>query len=107
MSTNMIILIIILTALITFGLRLVPFVLFGGKKEIPQKVNYLGEKLPYAVMASLVVYCLKGVGPADLRGSVITLLSVAVVVWIHLMKKNMILSIAVGTIFYMILVHIF
>ncbi|MGN0428009.1 MAG: branched-chain amino acid transporter permease [Agathobacter sp.] len=107
MSANTVILIIVLTALITFGLRLAPFLLFGGKKEISPKIKYLGEKLPYTVMATLVVYCLKGIGPSDAVGSLITLGAVAVVVAVHLWKKNTILSIAVGTIFYMILVHIF
>lgn len=107
MSSNSVILIIILTALITFGLRLIPFVLFGGKNKVSPTIQYLGDKLPYAVMAALVVYCLKGVGPSDITGSIITLISVGVVVLVHLWKRNTILSIAVSTIFYMILVHIF
>lgn len=36
-------------------------VCFGGKKGVPRLVAALGETLPPAIMAALVVYCLKSV----------------------------------------------
>ena len=50
--------IILVTAVCTLITRLIPFVLFGGNKEMPKAVNYLGAILPPAIMATLVVYCL-------------------------------------------------
>ena len=46
--------IILVTAVCTLITRLVPFALFGGKKEMPKAVNYLGVILPPAIMATLV-----------------------------------------------------
>lgn len=37
-----------------------PFLIFGEKGETSAVISYLGRVLPYAVMAMLVVYCLKG-----------------------------------------------
>ena len=43
----------------TFLERALPFLLFGGR-DVPKIVKYLGRILPMAVMATLVVYCLRG-----------------------------------------------
>ena len=53
-------LVIALIALVTFFTRLLPFVLFPEGKETPPYVRYLGKVLPFAIIAMLVVYCLKG-----------------------------------------------
>ena len=45
---------IALAALCTFATRAVPFALFGGKKEVPPVVNYLGKVLPAAIIATLI-----------------------------------------------------
>ena len=45
------------------GNPLVPFLLFGGKRQLPELIRYLGTVLPPAIMAVLIVYCLKGVTP--------------------------------------------
>ena len=50
---------ILVCALCTQITRWLPFLLFGGKKEVPRLVRYLGTILPAAIMAVLVVYCLK------------------------------------------------
>ena len=54
------ILIVAVTALVTIAVRLLPFAVFG-KRPLPRAVVYLGRVLPPAIMAALVVYCLKGV----------------------------------------------
>ena len=54
-------LVIAVCALVTLALRALPFVCFGGKHGIPRRIVRLGSALPPAIMAALVVYCLKGV----------------------------------------------
>ena len=46
---------IAVAALCTFATRVAPFLLFNGKKPIPPIVRYLGETLPPAVIALLVI----------------------------------------------------
>ena len=53
--------IIAVAAIVTLFIRAIPFVLFGGKREVPATVTYLGEVLPPAIMVILVVYCVKGI----------------------------------------------
>lgn len=99
------ILLIAVVALVTMGLRFLPFFVFGGGKETPKFISYLGKYLPYAIMGMLVVYCLKGVSFVNAPYGVPELLGVATVVGLHLWKRNTLLSIAGGTVLYMILVQ--
>ena len=92
--------VVAVAAACTFVTRAAPFVAFGGKREVPQLVRYLGQVLPPAVMAVLIVYCLKGVRPG-----VPELLSITVVAGLHLWKRNNLLSIGLGTVCYMLLVQ--
>ena len=48
-------------AAVTILLRFLPFLIFGGKKEIPGYITYLSGVLPYAIMGMLVMYCLRNV----------------------------------------------
>jgi branched-subunit amino acid transport protein AzlD len=107
MKTSTILLMILIPALITFLLRLTPFVLFGGKKEISPFVKRIGEKLPYSIMAALIIYCLKGVRTGVNPENTVTIVSVIVVAVVHLWRKNTILSIFVGTVCYMVLLRVF
>lgn len=105
-STVTSILIIAVTALVTFITRALPFVLFSNKRRLPKKLLYLGTYLPLAVMAVLVVYCFKD---SLFTGTSILLaqgLAVAAVVILHVIKRNNLLSIGAGTIIYMILIRI-
>lgn len=96
---------ILICALCTQITRWLPFLLFGGKKEIPGLVRYLGTVLPAAIMAVLVVYCLKGATPLTYPYGLPELISVALVVVLHLWKGNTLASIALGTVCYMALVQ--
>lgn len=97
--------IILISALITFTLRAVPYVFFGTRKEIPLWVDDLGKMLPAAIMATLVVYTLKDVLLFDhtlwalFGGTVAT-------VGTHLWKRMTILSILIGTIVYMLVLRV-
>lgn len=98
--------IIAVAAIVTFIIRAIPFVAFGGKREVPITVTYLGKVLPPAIMVILVIYCIKGIHLLSGSHGIPELLSIAVVTALHVWKRNTLLSIAVGTSFYMILVQV-
>lgn len=85
--------------------RWLPFWLFPENKEPPAIVTYLGRVLPAATMGLLVVYCLKGVSRTNAPHGIPELISVAVVAVLHRWKGNVLLSIAGGTVLYMVLVQ--
>ena len=85
--------------------RWLPFWLFPENKEPPAIVTYLGRVLPAATMGLLVVYCLKGVSWTSAPHGIPELISVAVVAALHRWKGNVLLSIAGGTVLYMVLVQ--
>lgn len=89
-----------------FFTRVIPFLFFPKGKEIPPAIQYLGRVLPPAVIGMLVIYCLKGVSFASLSQWVPELIAVAVVILLHLWKRNNMLSIGVGTLLYMYLVQV-
>ena len=95
---------IVVMAIITMALRLTPFIMFS--KNTPKSILYLGDVLPYAIMAMLTVYCLKDTdffGPSHGIPEIIAVLLVAV---LHRWKHNMLISILSGTICYMLLVQL-
>lgn len=92
-------------AAVTFLTRALPFLLFDRGGHPPKLVLYLGRVLPPAIIAMLIVYCLRGVSFAGLESWLPPLVSVALVVVLHLWKHNNLLSIFGGTIFYMALVQ--
>ncbi len=96
---------IAVAALCTFATRVAPFLLFNGKKPIPSMIRYLGEMLPPAVMALLIVYCVKNVNWLAAPHGAPELLCIAVVALLHVWKRNNLLSIGVGTVLYMFLIQ--
>ena len=99
------ILIIAVCALCTFLERALPFLIFGSR-PVPGVIKYLGKILPMAVMATLVVYCLKGISFTAVGTFLPELISLAVVVLLHLWRHNTFLSIVAGTACYMVLVQL-
>lgn len=93
-------------ALVTAALRFLPFVVWNGKRGIPAKIVRFGKVLPYAIMGMLVIYCLKGISFAEPAGFLPELIAGAVVVLLHVWKRNTLLSIICGTVFYMLLVQV-
>lgn len=86
--------------------RFLPFLLFPAGKPTPKYIQYLGTALPPAVFGLLVVYCLKGVNLFAASHGIPELLSIAAVAGLHLWKRQMLLSIAGGTLCYMLLVQL-
>lgn len=97
--------IISVVAICTLLTRALPFWVLGGKREVPEVVKYLGKALPPAIMAILVVYCLKGVSIFAGSRGIPELIAIGLVVVLHLWKRNTLLSIGAGTVFYMVLVQ--
>ena len=99
---------IITIAMVVLGTaltRFLPFPLFPAGKPTPKYIRYLGKVLPPAVFGLLVVYSLKDVNLFAGSHGVPEAISVALVAALHLWKRNMLLSIAGGTICYMALVQ--
>ena len=92
-------------ALVTAALRFLPFLLFGGGRKTPKTVEKLSRTLPSAVMAMLVVYCLKGIRFDSLDAFLPELLSALAVAVLHLWRRSTLLSIVGGTLLYMLLVQ--
>ena len=86
--------------------RFLPFLLFPAGRTPPSYVQYLGKVLPSTIFGMLVVYCLKDVSLLGGDHGLPEFLSIAIVVALHLWKGQMLLSIAGGTIFYMMLVQL-
>lgn len=87
-------------------LRAFPFIVFGGKRDVPKIIQYLGGVLPTSIMVVLVVYCLRNMEFGNMSGYMPSIIASVVVVFLHAWKKNILLSILLGTICYMFLVQV-
>ncbi|MBQ9264841.1 MAG: branched-chain amino acid transporter permease [Clostridia bacterium] len=105
MTVQQRIIIIAIAALATQITRFLPFVAFPSGKPTPKYVQYLGRALPPAMFGLLVVYCLKNTSFLTGSHGLPEAISVLAVVALHLWKKQMLLSIAGGTLCYMLLVQ--
>lgn len=85
--------------------RFLPFLIFSSKKPTPAFVQYLGKALPAAIFGMLVVYCLKNVNVLGKSHGLPELLAILVTIGLHLWKRQMLLSIAGGTVCYMVLLQ--
>jgi branched-subunit amino acid transport protein AzlD len=85
--------------------RFLPFIIFPAGKPTPKYIQYLGKVLPAAVFGLLVIYCLKNVSIFSGSHGIPELIAIAVVIGLHLWKRQMLISIAGGTVCYMLLVQ--
>ena len=90
---------------VTFLTRALPFLLFDRGEKPPRVVLYLGRVLPPAIIAMLIVYCVRGVTFSAPAGWVPTLLAGLAAVLLHLWKGNDLISIFGATGLYMVLVQ--
>lgn len=86
--------------------RYVPFLIFSSKRPTPGFIQYLGKALPSAIFGMLVIYCLKNVNVLGKSHGLPELIAIPVTIALHLWKKQMLLSIAGGTVCYMLLVQL-
>ena len=106
MTVSQQVIIIAMVALGTMLTRFLPFILFPAGKPTPKYIQYLGKALPGAVFSLLVVYCLKNVSLTGGNHGLPELIGILITVGLHLWKRQMLLSIAGGTVAYMLLVQL-
>ena len=95
-----------LCSLATVLTRSLPFLVFGARHRSPAIIQYIGKALPGAIFGMLVVYCLKDVSLLSYSFGIPELIGIVTVIAIHLWRRNMLLSIASGTVVYMLLVQL-
>jgi len=100
--------IIILACIVagTMITRFLAFILFPENKEKPQLVSYLSTTVPAAMMGLLTVYCLRNVSFFSGNHAIPEIMAIGSIVVLHLWKKNVLISIVLGTVIYMILLHV-
>lgn len=96
---------VLIAAAVTIMSRLAAFIVFK-KGRTPAFITWLGRQLPGAVMAMLLVYCLKDISFSGAGGFVPALAGVIVTSAVHIWKKQMMLSICAGTAVYMLLLNL-
>lgn len=106
MTTFELICTIAIAALVTLSVRALPFLLFPVGKQPPAFISWMGRQLPRAVMAMLVIYCLKDVSFAQMPWGIPALAGVAITAGLHVWKKQMVISICGGTVAYMLLLRL-
>jgi branched-subunit amino acid transport protein AzlD len=99
------ILMITVIAVCTFATRLFPFAVFGRGQQPSGLVKYLGKSLPAAVIAILIVYCIKTINFAVISTFAPQFIAIAIVIALHIWKRNNLISIGIGTVIYMVLVQ--
>lgn len=98
-------LLLLVMAAVTLLTRALPFLLFDRGGQVPGWITYLGKVLPPAIMALLVVYCLRNVEFLTGSHGLPELIGVAAAALLHLWKGNTMLSIFGATALYMVLVQ--
>lgn len=104
MPIDYIFLVIFLMALITFSFRVFPFYFIEFIKH-NLMVVYAGKILPAAIMLILVVFSLKNVNFSNQVYDTQEIGASLFVALIHLWKRNVFLSIVLGTFVYALLSH--
>ena len=106
MSNIQFILTIAVCAAATMLTRFLPFLVFGSRGgKVPEVVEYLGHVLPAAIFGMLIVYCLKGVSLTSGSHGIPEAIAIGVTVALHKWKHQTLVSIAGGTLCYVLLVQ--
>ena len=105
MTFNQIIVTILAMAMATILTRFLPFILFANR-ESSSYIKYLGNILPYSVIALMVVYTLKDVSIISRPWALPEIITLSYIAVIQIIKRNNLFSMISGTILYMFLVQI-
>jgi len=97
---------VMIVAAVTLMTRAISFLLFPAGKQAPAFITWMARQLPRAVMAMLVIYCLKDVELTSAPYGIPALLGVGVTAALHLWKRQMMISIVGGTAVYMVLIRL-
>lgn len=105
MTTIEILITIAIVAIVTFATRSLPFAIFNTQKGLPPYIRYLNTVLPTAIIAMLVIYCLKDVNPIRYPYGLPELISLVFLTIVHRRFKKILISIGGSTALYMFLVQ--
>lgn len=105
LTTPQVLIIMLCVCIGTFATRGLPFLLFPENKKRPELIEYLSQTIPAAMMGLLVVYCLKDVSVTTWPHGLPEIIAIAITTGLHLWRKNVLLSILVGTVSYMVLIQ--
>lgn len=106
MSNIQFILTIAVCAAATMLTRFLPFLVFGSRGgRVPEVVEYLGHVLPAAIFGMLIVYCFKGVSLTSGSHGIPEAIAIGVTIELHKWKNQTLVSIAGGTLCYVLLVQ--
>ena len=102
---------VLVAAVVTFVLRAAPFIIFGKDGKMPPAVKKVADLLPAAIMGVLVIYCVKAdiislINSNGIVSPIASLVALLAVTIVHLWKRQTLLSIATGTIVYMVLIRV-
>ena len=88
---------------VNFGLRALPFILFGGKdRTIPAWIDRVSGFISPVIIAALIVYSFAGLAWRTPWPYIAGAMAVALQLW----KRNPLLSIIAGTVIYMLLLNL-
>lgn len=106
MTVTQQILTILMVVLGTMSTRFLPFFVFRSDSSTPKYIRTLGKILPSAALGMLAVYGFKDISFVSANHGIPEMLSLGLIIILHCKKRNMLLSIAAGTICYMVLVQL-
>lgn len=95
-----------LCAIATIITRFLPFLVFSEDRKTPPIIEYLGNMLPPALFGMLIIYCLRNTEILAGSHGIPELIALIVTVLLHLFKRQTLISIAGGTICYMLLLNL-
>lgn len=85
--------------------RFLPFLAFGREKPAPKYVQYLGKALPGAALGLLVIYCVRNVDVTAGDHGLPMFAAMLITTGLHIWRRNMLLSITVGTAAYILMIN--
>ena len=106
MSNTYILLALITSGVVTFAIRLFPFLVLRNQTNLSNRTQFIASVLPQAIITILVVYCLKEISFVEAPYGIPELIAVTIVVLLQWWKENTLLSIFVPTVIYMVLLQV-
>lgn len=106
MSNIQLILTILIIMAGTVLTRFLAFIIFPPHKTPPKFIQYLSHTLPAAVIGLLVVYSFKDTIVFSYPYGLPELIASIALIFLHVWKRNTMLTIAMSTFLYMFLVQI-
>ena len=106
MSNTYIILALITSGVVTYAIRLFPFLVLRNQTNVSTRMQFISSVLPQAIITILVIYCLKDISFVQAPFGIPELIAVVIVVLLQWWKENTLLSIFVPTVIYMVLLQV-